>query len=69
MTAMSAQQDLQAGLPRVWRHVHNGDIVHQRSHGLAVADIHHSHVAAGTAALSDLTIVTHELSDDAIESD
>ena len=69
MTAVSTNQGLHAGLPKVWSHIHNGDIVSQHLHGQDFAGSHPLDVAAGAAALSGLSIASHELSDDAIESD
>ena len=69
MTAVSTTQGLLAGLPKVWSHIRNGDIVSQHLHGQAFAGNHPLDVAAGAAALSGLSIARHELPDDAIESD
>ena len=69
MTAMSTTQGLLAGLPKVWSHIQNGDIVSQHLHGQAFAGNHPLDDAAGAADLSGLSIASHELPDDDIESD
>ncbi len=66
MAAVSNNQALHASLPRVWTHVHNGDLVSQRMQGQLLAD---SPPWDGAAAMSALNLANHELSDDAIESE
>ncbi|DBA67986.1 TPA: hypothetical protein ACH3X2_014019 [Trebouxia sp. C0005] len=68
MAAISRNQALHASLPRVWTHVHSGDLVSQRMQGQPLAGGPPLDVAAGAATLSKLNFA-HELSDDAIESE
>ena len=68
MAAVSNNQALDASLPRVWTHVHNGDLVSQRMQGQPFAGGPPLDVAAGAAAMSTLNLA-HDLSDDAIESE
>ena len=70
MSATSYHADVTAALPRQWRHIHNGEINLQGSWDQTqTAESERYHLAAGTAALSDLSFSHDELSDDAIEED
>lgn len=69
MTAMPGHQDLYASLPKSWRHIHNGDIISQRTQEQTTAGTFTSDVSSGIAALSGLGIADLDVSDDAIESD
>lgn len=66
MAAVSNSQALHASLPRVWTNVHNGDLVSQRTQEQPFAGGLPLNVAA---AMSDLNLAHHELSDDAVESE
>ena len=68
MSATSYHTDVTAALPRQWRHVHNGEIKLQSSWDQSTVESDSYHLAAGTAALSDLRFSHGELSDDAIEN-
>lgn len=69
MTAMPGHQDLYASLPKLWRHIHHGDIISQRTQEQTTAGTFTSDVACGIAAISGLGIADLDVSDDAIESD
>lgn len=69
MAAISSNPALNASLPRVWTHVRNGDLVSQRMQGHSFAGGPPLDVTAGAAAMSELNLAHHELSDDAIESE
>ena len=65
MAAIPSSSALTASLPREWTHVHNGDLV-SRMQEQPFADGPPLNVAA---AMSELNLAHHELSEDAIESE
>lgn len=67
MSATSYHPDVNAALPRQWRHVYNGEIKLQSSWDKSTVESESNELEAGTAALSDLTFLHGELADDAIE--
>ena len=67
MSATSYHLDVNAALPRQWRHVHNGEMKLQSSWDQSTVESESNELVAGTAALSDLAFLHGELADDAIE--
>lgn len=62
MSATSYHPDVNAALPRQWRHVHNGEIKLQSSCDQSAVESE-----SYEAGLSDLALSHGELADDAIE--